>query len=485
MRLSPFAILVVAVLVGAVARLLPILQSDFPLHDGGMFHVMAQELRASGYALPFTTSFNDAAIPFAYPPLGIYALAAGSTFWDPLALMRVLPFIYAVATVGGVFLLVAQLMTLRHAAAAAMLFSVTPHAFDWIIIGGGVTRGLGFVIALSAVAAGLRGVRRGRWWWIVVGGALSGLTVVTHLEAAMFMAVSTAVLAPRYAEVGRTVRMLGTMAAVGLAVSAPWWVTMISRHGLDVFTGAIGTRGTVQTGLQRLLALDVSGGAYPLIDIPLLLGIIGIAICVMARRWRLLTWFAVVLLSTAATFYVTVPLVALGAVATVNLAVRLHGDQLARVAVASAIALALFSALYAQGDIRGAFGTISTSDRAAMASIGAGSSPVAVLTGRPWWAEGPGEWFPALSARRNAALPQGTEWLGAATWQDEQARHHALQSCPTSACVVSWMEGEQADMLFVSSVSPMTAAALAEDPRLRLMGQWEASAIFRLQLGDH
>ena len=32
---------------------------------------------------------------------------------------------------------------------------------------------------------------------------------------------------------------------------------------------------------------------------------------------------------------------------------------------------------------------------------------VAVLTGRPWWDEGPGEWFPAISGIRNPALTRG------------------------------------------------------------------------------
>src|SRR6476646_7968617 len=49
--------------------------NDFPLHDGGMFYVMVEDLQKSNYSLPAHTSYNGGQIPFAYPPLGFYAAA--------------------------------------------------------------------------------------------------------------------------------------------------------------------------------------------------------------------------------------------------------------------------------------------------------------------------------------------------------------------------------------------------------------------------
>ena len=51
----------------------PLLLVGFPLNDGGMFLVMIRDLRLNGFALPAFTSYNLSNIPFAYPPLGLYA----------------------------------------------------------------------------------------------------------------------------------------------------------------------------------------------------------------------------------------------------------------------------------------------------------------------------------------------------------------------------------------------------------------------------
>ena len=53
-------------------RIFPETLTSFPINDGGMFMVMARELRLNGFALPAYTSYNNFNIPFAYPPLGLY-----------------------------------------------------------------------------------------------------------------------------------------------------------------------------------------------------------------------------------------------------------------------------------------------------------------------------------------------------------------------------------------------------------------------------
>ena len=71
---DPFLVLglSLAILLGGFVRLAHVIPNDFPLNDGSLFYTMVQDLRAAHYALPDTTSFNQAGIPFAYPPLGLY-----------------------------------------------------------------------------------------------------------------------------------------------------------------------------------------------------------------------------------------------------------------------------------------------------------------------------------------------------------------------------------------------------------------------------
>lgn len=65
-------IVIAPLALGLVARLLP-LAAPLPFGSGGLFAVMSEELRAGGW--PMTTAYNDAGIPFAYPPLGLLLLA--------------------------------------------------------------------------------------------------------------------------------------------------------------------------------------------------------------------------------------------------------------------------------------------------------------------------------------------------------------------------------------------------------------------------
>jgi len=60
-------------------RLAPVVLANAPLGDGGLFAVMARDIRTAGFALPNFTSYNDGAIPLVYPPLGLYLLA----WWSP------------------------------------------------------------------------------------------------------------------------------------------------------------------------------------------------------------------------------------------------------------------------------------------------------------------------------------------------------------------------------------------------------------------
>src|SRR5512135_1165483 len=85
--------LVLAIIVGAFLRLHSVLNSSFPLGDGGLFYTMAHDLQAANFKLPFYTTYNTGQIPFVYPPLGIY-LASSLSFifkFSLLDIFRIVP----------------------------------------------------------------------------------------------------------------------------------------------------------------------------------------------------------------------------------------------------------------------------------------------------------------------------------------------------------------------------------------------------------
>ncbi|MDQ4035539.1 MAG: glycosyltransferase family 39 protein [Chloroflexota bacterium] len=484
MRLK--ASLLVVLVVGLAVRTPLILQSDFPLHDGGLFHMMAHEIRDAGFGLPMTTAYNNAAIPFAYPPLGIYALALGSQVIDPLQLLRFLPLLYSVLAIVGVYVLTAVALSRRHALVASLVFALTPQAFYWLIVGGGVTRGLGLVLALFTIAAAIRGCRDGGRLLIGAAGVLGGLTIVTHPEAAAFAAASTAVLCLVNREWrSRSIPLLA-MAAIGLTISAAWWATIVHRHGLDVLTGASGSRQALVDSLQRVLELRLTGGPFPALDIPLFLGMIGIAVAAWRRRWLIPAWTLAVLVTPAAgAFYITVPWAALGSLAVLEVVDRttagIASGRRLRLGGAVLFALALVNVLLIPLDRSSPLVGIPRSDRSAMAAMETSGPPVAVLTNRPWWLEGPGEWFPALTGRSNAALAQGSEWLGSDTWNAQRLRHEGLQQCGRSVgCIAEWMTNADVDTLFVSAVADLDVEEIESDGRFAVQSRFGETAVLHL-----
>jgi uncharacterized membrane protein len=157
-------------------RLAPIVASDFPLGAGGLFVVMAHDLRETGFALPAFTSFNDGTIPFVYPPLGIYVLALIPG--DPIETERWLPLIYSLASAGAAWLLARELGGSRIASVALLAFVAMP--VTWAIEGGGVTRGLGFALLLLALWRIAVLLRAGGKLNAGMAGVVAGLAVLSH-----------------------------------------------------------------------------------------------------------------------------------------------------------------------------------------------------------------------------------------------------------------------------------------------------------------
>src|SRR5688572_21622827 len=111
--LSPWLMAVVAIglAVAVWLRLAPLF-ADFAFGDGGLFWVMARDLRENGFIPPDFTSYNAGDIPWVYPPLGLYLVAM---LGDSLDLFRILPAFWAIATIPAVWLLARALVSERAA----------------------------------------------------------------------------------------------------------------------------------------------------------------------------------------------------------------------------------------------------------------------------------------------------------------------------------------------------------------------------------
>ena len=172
-------VLAAVVALGAAVRLPALLQSTFPLGDGGLFAAMVDDLRAAHYALPMETSYNGGGIPYVYPPLAFYLAAAvvDLTHVTTLSVLRWVPFIANLLTALAVAWLGLRLTRSRAVAGwAATLFVLLPDSFAWLIMGAGLTRSLGLLLTVSALALFVGVLRGPGAWRVLAAGMVAGAT---------------------------------------------------------------------------------------------------------------------------------------------------------------------------------------------------------------------------------------------------------------------------------------------------------------------
>ena len=67
----------------------------------------------------------------------------------------------------------------------AAFFAVSTGSYEWLVLGGGITRAPGFLLALIAVLLAMRAYRHGSGWAAAAAGISLGLTALWHPQAAV------------------------------------------------------------------------------------------------------------------------------------------------------------------------------------------------------------------------------------------------------------------------------------------------------------
>lgn len=428
-------------------RLYLALSTDFPINDGGLFYDFVRGVGESFPGLPETVRYNGIDIPFAYPPLSFWLGALLTKVGvDAMDVVH-----YAPIAMNAGYVLLFALLLLRgghsplFTGLAVLFLSVILRSFEWLVMGGGLSRGLGSLFFLLALlAAGLpRGggaaadreplpMRRS-----ILGGAFIAGALMSHLEWGILAAL-TFVLA-RGLAAGRLKEFLASTsvaAFVSLLLILPWLLSVYAVHGLEPFTAASGTSGwSIEGSLVGLILLGLRVFLNPLF-------LIG-GLVVLARRQ--LFWPAFILLclfatprhsGTPITLAISV-LSAYGAIAVWR--AFSTGDRQRRrfgLALAGAI-VPLILVVQAVSEYRNAsdgFRPLPLAVREGMHWMRSRhpGAVTAVVTDQPWHYDGSAEWFPTLAGGTSVTTAQGREWLpGNAfeTWQGMTAELKASRSC--------------------------------------------------------
>jgi hypothetical protein len=462
--------LALAVALGIAIRAYHVLTQDFPLNDGGLFFAMVRDLQAAHFHLPAFTSYNGAGIPYAYSPLGFY-LAGLLDAWTPLTLLDVfrwLPLVTSALIVVTFAWLAHGLLASRWSAVAATVaFGLLPRSFIWMLMGGGLTRSLGFLFGLVTLRLLYALYTERHWWYVPLVSLTAALTVLSHLGTAPFVAFSGLLFLLAYGR-NRQALLASAAAAAGAALlSAPWWLSVIHMHGIGPFVAASATGGSIFRSLSladtiSTLAQLGLGTAESVLALIGMLGALGFFFALSMGDWLLPAWWIAIVTLDArqGSTFSTVPIALLAGVAVVQLllpamrrlSVATLGRNPRRARWSPEMVLGLFlvfataSAFLRNTPIMGGMGDMGSLSHQELSAMGwvtretPANAKFLIVAGTPWEIDRNSEWFPVLTNRKSVATVQGYEYRPLGEFAHKKREYIDLQSCAAwvSQCLQDW-----------------------------------------------
>jgi len=265
------------------------------------------------------------------------------------------------------------------------------------------------------------------------------------------------------------------IAAIGFVITAPWYLTVISRHGIDVYLNASGTHGGLISPTSTAAFFVIEGmftSAWKALAIP------GVIYAAVDRRWMLLGWAGAVALFTPHPPFILIPLAPAVALLVLRVIAPAIADtvpenmnwNIGRNIVVGIVVVALVSygtfvaTYYAAGspahhDVGPDGGQSVADHERAFSWVRENTAQNATAL-----VVGPHQKFPIYANRTSILAPQGAEWLG----NDVRQRHLRLareaRNCISAECfdgVVSRMDTKP-DLLYLTQTNSAEAWGITQ-----------------------
>jgi len=393
------------------------------------------------------------------------------------------------ATLIAFLLLARQMFGDRVGVVAALAsFALVPRSFIWLVMGGGLTRSFGFLFTILALHQAYLFFTRRQLRFAVAAGVYTGLTPMSHLGTAPFLAASLLIFFLAYGRQRQGVIGMAVIGVTAIAVSAPWWVAVAHVHGFGPFIAAGDTGGSILTpgsirraAIGRLARLGALATGEPLFPVIGVLGVLGGLASLRRRELALPLWWVVTLAldARAGATYATVPVSLLAGigVARVLQPLLVSGQPMAGAAPADAhlgrdggmawgqmlvvgrrhalaaavtgffVVYCTLAAMIRDPDVGAEAATLTSlsgDERDAMRWVAA-NTPVAsrffVVPEVGWPYDKVAEWFPVLARRQSVATVQGREWLPNGDFTRYVELYRTAQACGgrTTDCLDRWV----------------------------------------------
>ncbi|GAB4420131.1 MAG: hypothetical protein Kow002_08310 [Anaerolineales bacterium] len=446
--------LLTSILFSGLLYFLPAMLAGFPVFDGGLFYTMSEDLKAHQFILPAFTQYNLAGIPFAYPPLGFYVTALISTLFriPALEILRWLPPLVSVLSLFAFYWMASEVLRSKlQAALATAFYGLLLDSLEWAIMGGGITRSFGFLFMFLTITSANRFFSQPRGLLAARTAVFGALAFLSHPETGL-LAGSMAVLLWFFRGRSKETFIRSVFIAFGVAIlSAPWWWTVLSRHGLAPFLSAAQTSDDGTFHLAKLLVLNFSDGVF--FNLTLAIGLVGLLAALAKKQYLLPLWWVLpFFIDPRGAGSVSAMAVAMLAgygfdvlLAPALLALRSrtgawHEDRF----VVNSLLLIMLYLFFGSGlsalDLAGK--SLSAADQKTMTWIDQNIPPesdLLLITGEQYSMNDPfQEWFPALTRQRSHTTLQGAEWTLAEEFFPFYGELVALQHCADLACVDEW-----------------------------------------------
>jgi hypothetical protein len=508
-------IALVAVILGAWLRFYPVFLAGFPINDGGLFYEATQSILQNDYAFPSTIEYNGLHIPFAYPPLPFYTAAILNDLLPShlLSILQWIPVVVLTFTLGAFYLLAHSLTRSSFKAGLSLLiYAFLPRSITWLIMGGGLTRSFGqlFLILTVYFAHQLFSKPEKRSLGLTI--LFGSLVVLSHPEAALDTAVIALVILIFIGK-GREALQRALLTALGvILITAPWWVTVLTRHGMTPVISASQTGFLSKHGTLAWLGNIMD---EPFVTFIMVLGFIGILFQVSQRQYLLPIWYIIIFFVDPrnAPNVASIPISLLASHAITdtllpalnNPGKKFGGETFLPLARSQAIFLAILGVYLFVGGMYHVFQLsakrLSSANQQAFEWVRINTPPNArfiLITGETDlvfdWTQ---EWFPVLSDRVSLTTIQGKEWLLGSEFLDEVLRLRDVQNCAVSSSSLSCLVQEikalnwKIDYIYIARMTSDTVSTsqpprgdllitdLARDSRFGLVYETEQVVIFK------
>lgn len=304
-------ILIFILLLGSILRLIPLVllgfPSDVPYNGGGLYYAFSMAIKDNNFSYPLTIPYYSTyGVPFAYSPLVFYLIAFIATFTKipPILLHIYLPTIFSILSLFAFWFLSTTILKNNDLViTSTFLYSVLPQAFSELVPGEGLIESFGTLFFIIGLVSLFRIYKVNNIQYRIISGVIFGILILASPGGSLAFGISLAIIPFLKEERLSAIKTILIISLIGIAISSPWWITVIFNHGIHtIINGILVKNSSVVQYLLKGFSFNAGCGWI----FGAMLSLLGFIFCILKNRWLLPIWFIPIFLAGEITYIVPV-----------------------------------------------------------------------------------------------------------------------------------------------------------------------------------